>query len=238
MTAFEPNRSRIRRGSNRWPSTQAVERQRHLDRVVARQVAEGDADQRDAATLDRRQGVAEQDAAGGEQFERICRRLGKRVGSRRSREVLKQGAASPCGETRCAFRRRRASRSTSAIRSCPAFPVGSRDGRALAGSRSSAVVGRRRSGGGPGCARARGGDALRAPDDGDERGSPSPATSATVVMSDGEVPRRDRPDTPESLHRQRVQERKLVTVGTTSKRSGPRPRSPPSPRTWFAPRPH
>ena len=42
----------------------AVERQRQLDRVVAEQVAEGDADQRDAPTRDLGPGAGEQDPAG------------------------------------------------------------------------------------------------------------------------------------------------------------------------------
>ena len=62
----------------------AAERQRQLDRVVTEQVAEGEADQRDAPTRDLGQGVGEQDPAGLQQRHRVRRRLGQCVRPRRS----------------------------------------------------------------------------------------------------------------------------------------------------------
>src|SRR3954447_14404429 len=56
-----------------------AERKRQLDGVVVRQVAEGDADQGDAALLDDRQGVVQQRSAGRQQDDGVGRRLVQRV---------------------------------------------------------------------------------------------------------------------------------------------------------------
>ena len=93
MTADDPNRSRkLSRVVSIADDGRAVEGQRQLDRVVTEQVAERDADQRDAPALDLGQGVGEQGPAGLQQRHRVRRRLGQGVRPRRSCEVVEPQA--------------------------------------------------------------------------------------------------------------------------------------------------
>ena len=244
VTAELPKRSRTSSRAASSAGRVAVERQGELQSVVVVEVADGDADEREAPALDQRRsgrraapaprrGSCRSAAVASDS---VCERVARVKSSKRSRSMTvrptRPAAAHAAASTR--------STSPTSTASMSAGVFGAA-GRARAATRSSGAAGRRLHGPRVAVVRERVQVATRRPGRASPTsvGSVSRATSPTVVMPFGvQLLGGDRADAPQPLDRQRVEE--LRARRRAARRAGRRAwrrRSRPWRGTWCGRRP-